>query len=44
MNVPIEVIEKQLKNAAACFADLVLETHLRKAPRMESSGVRRSWV
>ncbi|MBA7487204.1 hypothetical protein ES707_22766 [subsurface metagenome] len=43
MNVPIEVIEKQLKAAAAkvgseeeaaYFADLVLETHLRKAPRM----------
>jgi LDH2 family malate/lactate/ureidoglycolate dehydrogenase len=43
MNVRIEVIEKQLQDAAAklvseeeaaYFADLVLETHLRKAPRM----------
>jgi hypothetical protein len=43
MNLKIKTIEKQLKAAAAklvtgdeaaYFADLVLETHLRKAPRM----------
>lgn len=43
MTIKLETIEKQLKNAAskvvsaeeaAYFADLVLETHLRKAPRM----------
>ncbi len=43
MKVKIEVIEEHLKTAAAklvseeeaaYFADLILETHLRKAPRM----------